>query len=282
MCLNRLNSVALLQTDSTAGDMLENVVRRCPDSANQKENRRRAVAASRPGGVLWTARGYKPCYLWDVGEPTERGVAECLRLCMTDSGKDDVRAFRLGRDDVLVCNVPETLQRLAEVSFQFVDVSAGLPAPTSPASPPEGVLAMLSSLKRRLAEMASTPSCCDDQLADLEADREWNLCTAFGVLLGYPVVYWFEGGADAGNCLAMEELNVVRVRSVTATVGRPEGARRMTAHDDVYSFSFPVVLEGELRPHVDAWWQRLRARAAANDFELVRVDEVKRYPVVAL
>ncbi|KAL1430265.1 hypothetical protein MTO96_015145 [Rhipicephalus appendiculatus] len=262
--------------------MPENVVRGCPDYSTQKGNRRRGVAASRPTGVLWTARGYKPCYLWDVGDPTERGIAECLRLCRADSGKDDIRAFRLGRDDVLVCNVPETLRRLQDVAFRFVDVSVRLPAPTAPASPPVGVLAMLSSLERRLAEMAATPSRCDDKLAYLEPDREWNLCTAFGVLLGYPVVYWFEGGADAGNCLAMEELNVVRVRSSMATVGSPEGVRQTTASDDVYSFSYPAALDGELRPHVDAWWQRLRARAAANGFELVRVDELRRYPVVAL
>ncbi|KAL3188712.1 hypothetical protein MRX96_022219 [Rhipicephalus microplus] len=258
--------------------MPENVVREWPDYAKQKRHRRRGLATSRPKGVLWTARGYKPCYLWDVGEPTERGVAECLRLCRADSGKDDVRAFKLGRNDVLVCNVPETLQRLLDVAFVFIDVSAGLPAPTAPASPPEGVLAMLPSLKRRLAEMAATPPRCDDKLAYLEPDRAWNLCTVFGVLLGYPVVYWFEGGADAGNCLAMEELNVVRVRSATSSAGRSEGV----PSDDVYSFSFPAALDGELRPHVDAWWQRLRARAAANDFELVRVDEIRRYPTVAL
>ncbi|XP_054930898.1 UPF0739 protein C1orf74 homolog [Dermacentor andersoni] len=270
---------------------LKNVVRGPPTPRC-----RRAVAAALPG-VLWTARGYKPGYLWDVNEPTESTVADCLRLCGTTADfrndeklllvtGDDVRAVRLGRD-VLLCNVPETLRRLedASVDVKFVDVSAGLRSPNALASPPAGVRGMLSSLKRRLADVAASP-CRSDVFVDLEpADGEWNLCTAFGVLLGYPVVYWFEGGADAGNCLAMEELNVVRVRSAP-TAGRRDVARGTASsaagmEDDVYSFSFPVALGADLRPHVDAWWQRLRVRAA-GDFELTRVDEVTCHPVVAL
>lgn len=272
------------------GFALKNVARDVPTPRC-----RRAVAAALPG-VLWTARGYKPGYLWDVNEPTESTVADCLRLCGVNSGNDenllvvtgdDVRAVRLGRD-VLLCNVPETLRRLADVDLavKFVDVSAGLRSPKALASPPLGVRGMLASLRRRLADVAASPS-LGDVFADLESG-EWNLCTAFGVLLGYPVVYWFEGSADAGNCLAMEELTVVRVRSAT-TAGRRDAARTWGTtssaagvEDDVYSFSFPVALNADLRPHVDAWWQRLRARAAAGDFELTRVDEVMCCPVVAL
>ncbi|XP_075558524.1 UPF0739 protein C1orf74 homolog [Dermacentor variabilis] len=257
---------------------LKNVVRGAPTPRC-----RRAVAAALPA-ALWTARGYKPGYLWDVNEPTESTVADCLRLCRATADSrsdknlllvtgDDVRAVRLRRD-VLLCNVPETLRRLEDASLdvKFVDVSAGLRSPNALASPPPSVRGMLSSLKRRLADVAASPG-RSDVFVDLEpADGEWNLCTAFGVLLGYPVVYWFEGGADAGNCLAMEELNVVRVRSAPTAAGM---------EDDVYSFSFPVALDADLRPHVDAWWQRLRARAA-GDFELSRVDKVTCRPVVAL
>lgn len=227
--------------------------------------RRVAAALS---SALWTARGSKPGFLWDVNEPTDRAVTDCLRLC---SATGDVRALRLGRD-VLLCNVPETLRRLADAQLvaKFVDVSAKLRSPRVLATPPPGVADMLSSLRRQLADAASSPVFCDAAFADVvPADGGWNLCTAFGVLLGYPVVYWFDGDADAANCLAMEELNVVRVR----------GAGRTPAEwDDVYSFSFPLALGVELKPHVDAWWEQLRARG----FELTRVDEVKCYPVVAL
>ncbi|XP_077491150.1 UPF0739 protein C1orf74 homolog [Amblyomma americanum] len=225
--------------------------------------RRVAAAFSR---ALWTARGCKPAFLWDVNEPTDRAVADCLRLCSTTG---DVRALRLGRD-VLLCNVPETLRRLGDAQLKFVDVSARLRSPRVLAMPPSGVADMLSLLKRRLAEAASPPAFRDAAFADVvPADGDWNLCTAFGVLLGYPVVYWFDGGPDAANCLAMEELNVVRVRGA---------GRTPTEWDDVYSFSFPLTLGVELKPHVDSWWEQLRARG----FELTRVDEVKCYPVVAL
>ncbi|KAH6943694.1 hypothetical protein HPB50_025616 [Hyalomma asiaticum] len=271
---------ALPPGSTDAAETPVNAMRRCKDS--EKQNWHRAVAAALPG-ALWTARGFKPCYLWDVSEATERGVAHCLRACGSTPGSGDVRAFRLGRCDVLLCNVPETLRKLADahLAFKFVDVSSGLLCPTVPASPPAAVLAMLASLTRTLAEVDASPP-RSEGIINLEPAHgsEWNLCTAFGVLLGYPVVYWFKGGVDAGNCLAMEELNVVRVRSS----GCPEErtVRRTTAHDDVYSFSFPAILDGDLRPHVDAWWRRLRAKAEASDVKLTRVDEVRSYPIVAL
>lgn len=238
----------------------------------REQIRRRGAAAAIPG-ALWTARGYKPAYLWDANEPTERAVAECLRHCRA---KYDgvVKALQLGRD-VLLCNVAESQRRLAHCrhAVKFVDVSAQLRSPAVLTSLPAGVDGMLASLELILAQMATLPP---ESGATVPADYPcavWNLCTAFGVLLGYPVVYWFDGGADAANCLAMEELNVVRVRS--ARQGDP--TEKAGCHE-VYSFSFPLRLSAELGPHVDAWWKELSSKAR----DLSRVDEVRCYPVVAL
>lgn len=236
----------------------------------------RHAAAALPG-ALWTARGYKPAYLWDANEPTERAIAECLRRCRaTCDGV--VRALRLG-SDVLLCNVAETRRRLADwrLGVKFVDVSANLRTPAVLTSAPAGVSDMLASLEVVFEQMATLPPESDETVSVEGRSGVWNLCAAFGVLLGYPVVYWFGGGADAANCLAMEELNVVRVRwasRIVSAVSRTSSEQR----DELYSFSFPLRLKAELGPHVDAWWQELSKKAR----DLTRVDEVKCYPVVAL
>lgn len=238
----------------------------------REQIRRRGAAAAIPG-ALWTARGYKPAYLWDANEPTERAVSECLRHCRANSDSV-VKALQLGRD-VLLCNVAETQRRLADRGHgvKFVDVSAKLRSPAVLTSLPAGVDSMLASLERILAQMATPPRESDATVSAEYPCAVWNLCTAFGVLLGYPVVYWFDGGADAGNCLAMEELNVVRVRA-----SRQSAPTVKDGGDEVYSFSFPLRLSAELGPHVDAWWEELSSKAR----DLNRVDEVRCYPVVAL
>ena len=38
-----------------------------------------------------------------------------------------------------------------------------------------------------------------------------NLSTVFGLFIGYPVLYWFQGGAQASNCLDMIPLIVYEI-----------------------------------------------------------------------
>lgn len=251
------------------------------DTYNESQSKARQIhrhAAAALPGALWTARGYKPAYLWDASEPTERAIVECLRQCRA-ACDGVVRALRLG-SDVLLCNVADTRRRLADwrLGVKFVDVSARLRCPAVLTSAPAGVGDMLASLKEVLERMATSPA---ESLNETASERiscgVWNLCTAFGVLLGYPVVYWFDGGADAGNCLALEELNVVRVRCARQG-DLPVPRTSAEQGDEVYSFSFPLRLSAELGPHVDAWWKEVNSKAR----DLTRVDEVKCYPVVAL
>ncbi|TNN84359.1 UPF0739 protein C1orf74 [Liparis tanakae] len=39
-----------------------------------------------------------------------------------------------------------------------------------------------------------------------EKSEEWNLCTVFGLLLGFPVTYWFDQTKSFENCLSMTPL----------------------------------------------------------------------------
>ncbi|KAI3370044.1 hypothetical protein L3Q82_024830 [Scortum barcoo] len=73
-----------------------------------------------------------------------------------------------------------------------------------------------------------------------EESEEWNLCTVFGLLLGYPVTYWFDQTKSFENCLSMTPLMVT---AASATWQTDAAAHRFC----LYSFSVPAVLLKEIR-----------------------------------
>lgn len=85
-----------------------------------------------------------------------------------------------------------------------------------------------------------------------EKSEEWNLCTVFGLLLGYPVTYWFDQTKSFENCLAMTPL-VVTTASAMWQVG-PASHRFC-----LYSFSVPADLQ-ELHPNLENWRLCLQQR----------------------
>lgn len=86
-----------------------------------------------------------------------------------------------------------------------------------------------------------------------EKAEEWNLCTVFGLVLGYPATYWFDQTVSHDNCLAMTPLLVT-----AASAGWQPGA---TSHRFcLYSFSVPAALVQELQTNLELWTVRLRDR----------------------
>uniref|UniRef100_A0A3Q2QQ49 Zgc:112163 n=1 Tax=Fundulus heteroclitus TaxID=8078 RepID=A0A3Q2QQ49_FUNHE len=89
-----------------------------------------------------------------------------------------------------------------------VDVSASLEKPVVSGAQRgrlKGLAAELSLLLeefQRLGE-ADGPLCVGERAED------WNLCTVFGLLLGYPVSYWFDQAQSFENCLSMTPLVAV-------------------------------------------------------------------------
>ncbi|XP_026863639.2 UPF0739 protein C1orf74 homolog [Electrophorus electricus] len=81
----------------------------------------------------------------------------------------------------------------------------------------------------------------------------WNLCTLFGILLGYPASYWFDQAQSLENCLSMTPLVVNK-----AWVCLQIGDRRHCSC--LYSFSFPEVLSAEMHTFIEQWTGLLRDR----------------------
>ncbi|XP_047437786.1 UPF0739 protein C1orf74 homolog [Mugil cephalus] len=86
-----------------------------------------------------------------------------------------------------------------------------------------------------------------------EKCEEWNLCTVFGLLLGYPVTYWFDQTKSFENCLSMTPLSVTTA-SATWHVNTAAHKCRL------YSFSVPAALHEKTQSNLENWRHRLQER----------------------
>lgn len=86
-----------------------------------------------------------------------------------------------------------------------------------------------------------------------EKSDEWNLCTVFGLLLGFPVTYWFDQTKSFENCLSMTPLIVT---TASATWQADSAGHRFC----LYSFSFPAVLLKALQSNLEHWRLCLQER----------------------
>lgn len=86
-----------------------------------------------------------------------------------------------------------------------------------------------------------------------EKSDEWNLCTVFGLLLGFPVTYWFDQTKSFENCLSMTPLILT---TASATWQADSAGHRCC----LYSFSFPDVLLNAVQSNLEHWRLCLRER----------------------
>ncbi|XP_035517778.1 UPF0739 protein C1orf74 homolog [Morone saxatilis] len=77
-----------------------------------------------------------------------------------------------------------------------------------------------------------------------EKSEEWNLCTVFGLLLGYPVTYWFDQTKSFENCLSMTPLTLTTASATWQATGH---------RCCLYSFSVPAVLLQEMQSNLENW-----------------------------
>ncbi|XP_036390228.1 UPF0739 protein C1orf74 homolog [Megalops cyprinoides] len=105
----------------------------------------------------------------------------------------------------------------------------------------------------------------------------WNLCTLFGILLGFPATYWFDQKMSFENCLSMMPLLVT---TATASWDAVAGGSRHC----FYSFSIPQVLMSETQPMLDSWAEKLHERFShQSTFSALTVStETVLLPSVAL
>ncbi|XP_034442269.1 UPF0739 protein C1orf74 homolog isoform X1 [Hippoglossus hippoglossus] len=206
--------------------------------------------------VLAVDLGLKPALLFDSNGSSSEQVQQYLSSLQSSQLVSKSLLTLDLNGHALIVN-PITVRSKLELVLcgsgaALIDVCHSLEKPAIADQFREELKSMIQDLLPQLRECerleeAQKPLCVGEKC------EEWNLCTVFGLLLGYPVAYWFDQTHSFENCLSMTPLMVT-----TAAATWQTGSAHHTCC--LYSFSVPDVLLKETQSHLDDWRRRLQER----------------------
>ncbi|XP_038067457.1 UPF0739 protein C1orf74-like [Patiria miniata] len=245
--------------------------------------------------------GIKPSFLYDYSclEPSQLSKMTADLAASGFLAKENLQVLGLGQDAFLTnisCvkdTVDEIYKALEKGRQVVVDVSAHLEQPKLLED--ETVQRIKDQVGDVLAQLQD-PQNNSQAVLELHPQQGWNLSTVFGVLLGYPVVYWYSDVENCSNCLSMIPLRVYRVSIESDKPNSSSSAkyefpnRHQTAFkpgrvDDtvhehhIYSFSVPGALLPRFQDRIDDWFQTVQER---THIKLRITCESVTLPAVAL
>ena len=100
-----------------------------------------------------------------------------------------------------------------------------------------------------------------DNAFTLELSPDINRSTVFGLLLGYPVVYWYNNATSADNCLSHVPLRLFQISAVDSTVDSQPAV--------IYSFTIPEQLYSNCQFFIDNWQKQLFTLASKPSIDWV-------------
>ncbi|ESO86923.1 hypothetical protein LOTGIDRAFT_166652 [Lottia gigantea] len=177
--------------------------------------------------------GIKAAFLFDYSCVTSDVISDFLNDLNASkllSYIEDLNVIEIALD-VLICNRKQ-LSKIPWDRIKFVDISRSNSGSILPADAPE-----LKATKEAFEWILSHTS--DRQLSVEFTDNLVNPTTLFGVMIGYPVVYWYDVSKENGAMLSMVPLKCIQI---------------FQQRHLVYSFSLPMDLWLELEHVIQSWF----------------------------
>lgn len=206
--------------------------------------------------VLAVDLGLKPALLYDINTASAEQVQHYLSSLQSAQLVSKSLLTLVVSGDTLIVNPAVTISNLEQLLIRrtvaVMDVCHSREQPVITDIKRGDLKDMIQDLLDHLAEFGQRPE-VNSPLVIGELSETWNLCTLFGILLGYPATYWFDQKRSFENCLTMTPL-VVTKAMVTWQTG-VEGHRSY-----LYSFSIPEVMKAETLSVLDDWNLRLQQR----------------------
>uniref|UniRef100_A0A8C8SIE4 Chromosome 1 open reading frame 74 n=1 Tax=Pelusios castaneus TaxID=367368 RepID=A0A8C8SIE4_9SAUR len=232
------------------------------------------------GEILAVASGLKPAVLYDYNTVGIDKIENYLHQIQA-IGLTRRRLHLLNvADNVLILNLEETalwLERLLLTNkVPFIDVSISRSCPGH--CEPKHVESIKGHIAEILAHVKPLVSVTSQLVTSSEIfSADWNLCTIFGVLLGYPASYTFATEQGFENCLSLTPLRGFTVQAACCRISKDLRVR-------IYSFSVPENMYLAMKEGLDTWCRNLRdVFSAQNDFTNLCIStEVVSLTAVAL
>lgn len=209
--------------------------------------------------------GLKPSVLWDFCSVDVEKLTFVLRNAF------EVRTHELSilevNGDLFVCEIPSLVRHLrqcAKNSRVVIDVSKN----QSPCLAKSDVLNQVTEMTfsvleqiEKLQELGTTSGQLDVDFptsGQLDVDFRWNVTTLYGLLLGFPVLYWFNHLESPDNCLSCRDL---QVHSLEVTSEEFSGVPT--------SFSVPSSLADDTKMAVLSWKEGLGLNKKAGEASVI-------------
>lgn len=162
--------------------------------------------------ILMIDVGVKASCLFDHWLVTaEDMLTFIMTLCQQNLIKNKVSVLRIGLD-VVICSSVHARFLLSEGSPPyFIDISSSLSSPVLASNE------KVSGTTKVFSDLCSSLSAvCDSQdltgVYDVEIPDGLNVPCLFGLLLGYPCVYWYDVAEGDNHCLSGQVLHLFQVK----------------------------------------------------------------------
>lgn len=246
---------------------------------NHLEHRKRSQALKLAAEILFVDCGLKNGFLYDLGGAGVVQIQGYLKeLHQLGFIKGPLHVLNMA-DTVLILNISSTVSYLGLVldreDLHVIDVSSQLKHPEM--FNQDGLYQIRSQLSDLLTLLKSYQDVKPGSISVAHIPcSEWNLCTMFGFLLHFPVVYWFDTSKSFENCLSFTPLKHYTVQTTCPKVGLQK--------IQVYSFTIPESVYQSVQTLLQTWIKGLKqmfhVQGHFTDLEII--TETVTLPAVAL
>lgn len=205
--------------------------------------------------ILAVDEGIKPAYLWDVSNVTAEEVKEFLNDLHVASIIHNPLQVLLVKDTLMVTWPVQLIKYLQSVIVDddcvFVDITNNIaPSVLQELKTLQAIEDMIENVIGQLKEIIDLSL---DSDLEIKCDTKWNLTSLFGILSGYPVVYWYDCEVERILSISCLFTSTLRIYNVWASSARKR-------NHIVYSFSIPECLATDIQCHITVWFDKLDSR----------------------
>lgn len=206
--------------------------------------------------------GLKPALLYDSNGASAEQVQQYLSSLQTSQlvSKSLLTLDLNGNSLILnpLTVISNLEQALCDSSVAVIDVCHSLEKPIITDLLTTGLKTIIQDLLLLLRGFEKLKE-AEKRLYVGEKCDQWNLCTVFGLLLGFPVTYWFDQTKSFENCLSMTPLMVTTAAATWQVDAEPHRCC-------LYSFSIPDVLREGTRSNLQVWRHQLQEQFQQQHF----------------
>ncbi|KAG9337480.1 hypothetical protein JZ751_028671 [Albula glossodonta] len=225
--------------------------------AGKKRSLSRSLCLSLAVQVLAVDTGLKPALVYDTNAAGPDQVRQYLNMLQKLGLVTKALHIVAIDDNVLIVNLDLIISHLEEILFKktifVIDVSQSRGQPALVEMEPSGIEKWIHGILGNLRMLTEVSERSSPNVLSLgeELCAGWNLCSLFGILLGFPAAYWFDQKRSFENCLSMVPLVVTKASASWDAVAG--GCSYCFT-----SYSVPAVLASETRAMSDTWTEKLQ------------------------